>query len=114
MTGGGDDFMYVSRVTRGLVAFAREPVALRSVFAWATEQVTPLMQARGHELVGDPDACEAFVIGDQHRLVQVVCNLLNHAAKYTPPGGRSALDCECTTDQVTLRVGDNANGQPTR
>ena len=110
MTGLVDDLMDVSRVTRGLVAFAREPVELRSVFAWAMEQVTPLMQARGHALVGDQDACDAFVIGDQHRLVQVVCNLLTNAAKYTPPGGRIALACDCGPEQVTIRVSDNGIG----
>jgi signal transduction histidine kinase len=28
------------------------------------------------------------VVGDPHRLGQLLTNLLNNAAKYTPPGGR--------------------------
>jgi CheY-like chemotaxis protein len=50
------------------------------------------------------------VIGDQQRLVQVVCNLLTNAAKYTPPGGRIAVACECSDDRIVFRVSDNGIG----
>ena len=110
MTGLVDDLLDVSRVTRGLVVFAREPVDIARVFALAMEQVAPLVQARGHVLEGDAGQCAAFVTGDQHRLVQVVSNLLDNAAKYTPPGGRIALACDCTADKVTIRVSDSGIG----
>jgi signal transduction histidine kinase len=48
--------------------------------------------------------------GDHTRLVQVVTNLLNNAAKYTPEGGR--IDAELTAEHgfARLRVIDNGNG----
>ena len=110
MTGLVDDLLDVSRVTRGLEVFARDPVDIRTVFSVATEQVMPLMQARGHELRVETRACDGFVIGDQPRLVQVVCNLLNNAAKYTPRGGRIELACDCGSERITIRVSDNGIG----
>jgi len=110
MTGLVDDLLDVSRVTRGLVVFAREPVDMRTVFALAAEQVVPLLRARGHTLAGVPDGCPAFVLGDQSRLVQVVVNLFTNAAKYTAPGGRIEMSCYCTGEQVAFRVSDNGIG----
>jgi PAS domain S-box-containing protein len=110
MTGLVDDLLDVSRVTRGLVVFARDPVDMGTVFALATEQVAPLMRARGHTLAGVPGGSPAFVLGDQSRLVQVVVNLLTNAAKYTPPGGRIEVDCQCAGEQVVFRVSDNGIG----
>ncbi len=109
MTDLVDDLLDVSRVTRGLVELAREPVDIRSVITAAVEQVEPLVRSRGHELTAQaPDA--AVVLGDRHRLVQVVSNLLNNAAKYTPHGGRLQLSCETDATHVVIRVVDSGIG----
>jgi PAS domain S-box-containing protein len=105
-----DDLLDVSRVTRGLVVFDHSPVDLGSVIATALEQIAPLLQARGHAVAPEPPACTAVILGDRHRLVQVVSNLLNNAAKFTPAGGRISLACDCTPEQVTLRVSDDGIG----
>ena len=105
-----DDLLDVSRVTRGLVELERGPVDLRTVIAQAVEQAEPLLQARRHRLVTDCDTGPAIVTGDRHRLVQVVANLLNNAAKYTPPGGRIELALRRTDDQVEVEVCDNGIG----
>lgn len=104
-----DDLLDVSRVTRGLVQLAREPVNLCAVVDAAVEQVQPTIAARGHTLTTHlPD--KALVIGDRLRLVQVVSNLLNNAAKYTPDSGRLQLSMQVQSGQVLLRVADNGIG----
>jgi PAS domain S-box-containing protein len=105
-----DDLLDVSRVTRGLVEFEREPVDLRTVIATAVEQVEPVIQARRHALVVESTGEDAIVIGDRHRLVQVVSNLLNNAAKYTPTGGRIEVSLAGSDEEVGIRVSDNGNG----
>jgi two-component system CheB/CheR fusion protein len=50
--------------------------------------------------------------GDTTRLTQVVSNLLNNAAKFTPEGGQIWLVAEAQNGQVVLRVRDTGVGIP--
>jgi len=104
-----DDLLDVSRVTRGLVELERDPVDVKAVLGNAIEQVRPLIEARGHQLTTRMASGDVHVLGDRTRLVQVVSNLLNNAAKYTPPNG--ALSLSMTVgDQVEVRVADDGMG----
>ncbi|QSX78714.1 PAS domain-containing protein [Agrilutibacter solisilvae] len=105
-----DDLLDVSRVTRGLVEFEREPVDMRAVIAAAAEQTEPAMQARRHTLAVETNGGPAFVLGDRHRLVQVISNLLNNAAKYTPQGGSIRVGLTVTQGDVAVEVVDNGVG----
>ena len=107
-----DDLLDVSRVTRGLVTLQKSPVDLRAVVQGAVEQVTSLVHARGHRLVLRLAPQAMLVDGDQTRLIQVVANLLNNAAKYTQQGGEIVLQLDGTADSVQLRVCDNGIGLP--
>jgi CheY-like chemotaxis protein/anti-sigma regulatory factor (Ser/Thr protein kinase) len=55
-------------------------------------------------------APQATVMGDLKRLVQVLSNLLNNAAKFTAPGGKIGIAIEADTDWVRLTVSDNGIG----
>ncbi|KQV36107.1 ATP-binding protein [Massilia sp. Root335] len=88
MTSLVDDLLDVSRVTRGLVTLARAPVAARTIVDEAIEQVRPMFETRRQHLAVDIADPDAMVLGDKARLVQVLANLLNNAAKYTPEGRR--------------------------
>jgi PAS domain S-box-containing protein len=88
MTSLVDDLLDVSRVTRGLVTLARAPVAARTIVDEAIEQVRPMFETRRQHLAVDIADPDALVLGDKARLVQVLANLLNNAAKYTPEGRR--------------------------
>ena len=105
-----DDLLDVSRVTRGLVELDLAPVDVRAVVSAAAEQARPLIQARGHELRMALGAGRFTVDGDFHRLVQVVANLLNNAAKYTPPGGVVEVRLGPDGDRVAIEVVDNGIG----
>jgi signal transduction histidine kinase/ActR/RegA family two-component response regulator len=110
MTGLIDDLLDVSRVTRGLVVLARDEVDLRRIINDAVEQVRPLIEARRHQLTVHLSAAPMFVEGDTKRLVQVLANLLNNAAKYTPEGGRLAIWLGATAEQVLISVSDSGIG----
>jgi PAS domain S-box-containing protein len=110
LTGLVDDLLDVSRVTRGLVELQRERVDLKAVMASAVEQARPLIETRGHHLDQSMDAAPAWVEGDRIRLVQVVANLLNNAAKYTPQGGAIALSLDVAKGDATIAVRDNGIG----
>ena len=63
-----------------------------------------------HELRFVAPGHPIFVAGDAVRLTQVFCNLMNNAAKYTPQGGRIALQVARSEGQVTISVRDNGIG----
>ena len=107
-----DDLLDVSRVTRGLVELEREPVDLKSVIHNAIEQARPLIEKKGHTLSTRLGAANVTVTGDRKRLVQVMANLINNAAKYTPDGGEITVCADPVPDagQVKLSVKDNGIG----
>ena len=112
MTSLVDDLLDVSRVTRGLIKLDQALVGIRPVLANAVEQSRPLVAARGHALTVEvaPELATARVHGDATRLVQVIANLLNNAAKYTPSGGTIFLSAERIGERVRLCVEDNGIG----
>jgi signal transduction histidine kinase/ActR/RegA family two-component response regulator len=110
MTSLVDDLLDVSRVTTGLTKIDKAPLDLAGVVGSAVEQVRPLFETRGHTLDIVQGAEAALVDGDHKRLVQVLSNLLNNAAKYTPENGRITLEVEVLAEQVLMRVSDNGIG----
>jgi PAS domain S-box-containing protein len=110
MTALVDDLLDVSRVTRGLVQLEKEFVDIKSVVASAVEQARPIIEARRHSLVVETESAPATVYGDRTRLVQVIANLLNNAAKYTPQGGRVSLTVNVADGMVHTNVIDNGIG----
>ena len=105
-----DDLLDVSRVTRGLVELDMAPLDIRHVVTDAVEQVAPLMQKRRHHLHSHIPPDTTIVLGDKKRLVQVLANILNNAAKYTDEGGSISLTSEVRADHVTIEVADNGIG----
>nr|WP_314543177.1 PAS domain S-box protein [uncultured Massilia sp.] len=105
-----NDLLDVSRVTRGLVELENARVDLRHVVIDAVEQVTPLIQSKRHSLHSHIAPETALVMGDEKRLVQVVANLLNNAAKYTPEGGAITLSLDVRADSVMIDIADDGIG----
>jgi signal transduction histidine kinase len=89
-----DDLMDVSRITRGKINLQLAPTDLVGVVRRALEVARPLLDERKHRvevaLPGEP----LWVRGDALRLEQIFTNLLQNAAKYTPPGGRVWVSAE--------------------
>ena len=110
MTSLVNDLLDVSRVTRGLVTIAKEALDMRDIVREAVEQVRPLIDARGHTLHCEMAPGLLRVEGDRTRLIQVVSNILNNAAKYTAPGGRLLLSARIEADCVRVAVRDNGQG----
>lgn len=110
MTGLVDDLLDVSRVTRGLVNLDKTKLDVKRILSDAVEQVRPLIEARRHRLAVHTSPDSAFISGDAKRLVQVITNLLNNAAKYTPEGGDIVLSMEVDESHIKITVSDNGVG----
>jgi PAS domain S-box-containing protein len=110
MTDLVDDLLDVSRVTRGLVSIEKAPLGIKDAIQSAIEQSRPLIESRGHSLTVRLAPDDAIVEGDRTRLIQVLTNLLNNAAKYTQPGGRITLCMEVKRPCVCISISDNGIG----
>jgi two-component system CheB/CheR fusion protein len=107
-----DDLLDVSRLTLGKVTLRREPVEVAQLIATAVESARPLLDASGHALTAElcPEPLRIHV--DPTRLSQVLTNLLNNAAKYTPRGGSIAVRASRERGNAVIRVRDNGIGIP--
>ena len=110
MTGLVNDLLDVSRVTRGLATIEKAPVEVRKIVADAVEQAAPLIHARRQHLTMELTASSAIVDVDRKRLIQVIANVLNNAAKYTPKDGRICLKTEVQDAHVLIEIIDNGIG----
>ena len=105
-----DDLLDVTRISRGQISLHKEVALLEQIVAAALETSRPLITAGGHELVVRNAPASAMVRGDPVRLAQVISNLLNNAAKYTPRGGRIELEARALDGWATVAVRDNGVG----
>jgi signal transduction histidine kinase/ActR/RegA family two-component response regulator len=104
------DMLDVSRVTRGLVSLTLEQIDLKAVIDRAVEQTCGLFEAKHHALSLDLPPGPVSLRGDSTRLIQVFANLLNNAAKYTPPHGRMRLAVAERADHIVVTVQDSGEG----
>ena len=105
-----DDLMDVSRITQGRVALRKQDLDLAEAVRTAVETSRPLVAAAAHRLELDLPAEPLRVHADPVRIAQVLSNLLNNAAKYTPDGGRISLSARRDGEAARIRVRDNGIG----
>ena len=107
-----DDLLDVSRISSGRLQLRKSRVKLGDIVRDAVAAVRPLMERSGHQLdvaaSPEPIALEA----DAARLTQVLANLLNNAARYTPAGGRISIGVRRDGDAVVVSVKDTGYGIP--
>ena len=104
------DMLDVSRVTRGLVSLTLDQIDLKAVIDRAVEQTYGLFESKHHTLSIDLPPGPVNLRGDSTRLIQVFANLLNNAAKYTPPNGRMRLAVAARPDHILVTVQDSGEG----
>ncbi len=107
-----DDLLEVSRITRGKIKLRRERIELSAAIRGAIETSRPLIEAAGHELTVDLPPEPMPLHADLTRLAQVLTNLLNNAAKYTPPGGHIWVSARREGAGAVVRVADTGVGIP--
>jgi PAS domain S-box-containing protein len=105
-----DDLLDVSRIRFGKVQLQRAPIDLREVAKDAVATSEPVLAAARHRLHLDLGTEPVWVDADRVRLAQVIANLLNNAARYTPPGGRIRLEVSHGENEASIAVQDNGIG----
>jgi len=104
------DLLDGARIRRGKLELRQARSELSPIVQAAAEASAPLIAARRHSLSFTPPAAPLSVMADPARIIQVVCNLLSNAAKFTPQGGHIRMRLEAEGGQAVLRVADDGVG----
>ncbi|HVC86541.1 MAG TPA: HAMP domain-containing sensor histidine kinase [Gaiellaceae bacterium] len=103
-----DDLETLASAEAAGLRLERSRVDLGAVVEEAVALVRPQFETAEIEL--ETNAEPAPVNGDEHRLMQVVRNLLINALKFTPAGGSVAVGVSCSDGVAELRVVDTGVG----
>jgi signal transduction histidine kinase len=107
-----DDLLDVSRVSQGKIELRRSHVTVQDALRSALEASRSYIEASRHTLKMNVPAEPIWLNADITRLAQIISNLLNNAAKYTPEGGSIELSVRTENDQAVISVADNGLGIP--
>lgn len=107
-----DDLLDVSRISQGKIDLRRAPMVLQEAVKAAIEASSPLIDEGRHDLVVDMPEELLWMDADMTRIAQIVSNLINNSAKYTPDGGRIVLAVRSRDARVSITVADNGIGIP--
>ena len=105
-----EDLLDMSRITQGKFSLRKQRIDIVTAVNNAIENIRPMIEEAGHHLTIDLFPEPLMMDADQIRLVQVFSNLLNNAAKFTPPGGNIRVVAEREDGQAIIRVIDSGAG----
>src|SRR6185369_847808 len=105
-----DDLLDVARITQNRLELRKQRLTVEEIVGRSVETSRPLIEAAAHQLVVSLPPGDVWVEADPMRISQVVSNLLNNSAKYTPRGGRITLRVEREGSDVVLAVEDDGIG----
>ena len=113
-----EDLLDISRIEAGKLRITLEPVSIQDAIDSAMENVLPLGKKKGVRVNAEPLPEERVVMADEHRLIQVLVNLLNNAVKFTGEGGvvtlsSTAQEARDTATEVS-RASEKGGGQDDR
>jgi PAS domain S-box-containing protein len=105
-----DDMLDIARITRGSLSIDHAQLDLAEVVRHSVETTAPAIEAARHVLELDLPSEPLMVWGDAQRLAQVLSNLLNNSARYTPPGGSIAVRARAEENHAVVQVRDSGRG----
>ena len=105
-----DDLLDVTRIARGKLELAREPLSLHKAIRGAIEVSQPDIAGKEQQLTVELRADSDEVRGDFPRLQQVFWNLLKNASKFTPERGELRITSRNEPGRIIVEVSDTGRG----
>jgi PAS domain S-box-containing protein len=105
-----DDLLDIARISSGKIELKRAPSELKKIVLSAVETSLPIIEASHHDFSVSVAEEPIFLDVDAARISQILSNILNNAAKYTPPGGRIALSARVEGSAAVFSVTDTGIG----
>jgi len=104
------NLMDLARIRAGALEPVREPAAIDEIVQAVLARMRPQLEAVRVRLNLRPDLPDVFV--DPVQIDQVLTNLLENAARHSPPGGEVSISAACFRDTIQVRVADRGPGIP--
>jgi PAS domain S-box-containing protein len=105
-----EDLLDASRVGQDKLSILRVPIELASVIHHAAETSAPLLEHAGLSFTINLPDSPIYIEADATRLAQVISNILNNAAKFTPRGGSVTLLLAREGEEAVVRIRDTGIG----
>jgi signal transduction histidine kinase len=107
-----EDLLDIARIDQGKISLNKERIVLQDALTFAIEASQPSIDAGSHSLTVTMPDTPIWMEVDYTRIAQIVSNLLNNAAKYTPSGGAIGLTLLAGEDWIEIEIADNGIGIP--
>ncbi len=107
-----NDVLDIAKMEAGRVVWRKDPVDVAALLTSSANAVSTLFPAQ-RDVVLKVECAEQLpvVIGDEHRLMQILVNLLSNASKFTE-AGTVTLSAQPVDTGVELSVSDTGAGVP--
>ncbi|TWO69974.1 ATPase [Caenimonas sedimenti] len=105
-----DDLMDASRVSQGKLDLNRKRTEVNELVAGALEMSSAAVSAKNHTLTFARSDDDLWILGDAMRLRQVVCNLVQNSARYSPEAGHIRVSVRREDQHAVIDVEDNGIG----
>jgi signal transduction histidine kinase len=106
------ELLDLSRLDAGVVPMTRTPIDIPSFLDDVVREAHVNAAGAGRDVKFVVSAQPGAVHGDRERLHQVFANLLDNAARHSPPGGTVVVRAERRDDHLLLAVADEGEGIP--
>src|SRR5262245_7938746 len=104
------DLLDVTRLEAGTLLFERRPLLAHEVVVEVADALAQLLSESALQLQTDVERGLPPILADSARLFQVFSNLVENAAKFTPPGGRIRIGARGDEQSVVFWVADTGAG----
>jgi signal transduction histidine kinase len=94
----------------GELSLKTELVEINDLIRQALEMTRPIMDERHHQVDMVNSHDPIYLTADPNRLLQVLANLLQNAAKYTPHAGKIHIRVDQQPNKLAISIKDNGIG----
>ncbi|MEO8573463.1 MAG: PAS domain S-box protein [Pyrinomonadaceae bacterium] len=105
-----DDLLDVSRITQGKIKLRKEKFPLKQAIEMAVETSQREIDSSGNELVITLPSKPLYLEADLTRVAQIFLNILNNAAKFSPPGGTITIIAHSSGGEAIVSIADEGRG----